>query len=162
MFLLIIPEIGQGVILRVVLQRVRDASVEVEGKIVGQIGKGMVLLLGATIGDSEKEVVYLADKCANLRIFEDAQGKMNFSVQEIGGEILVISQFTLYGDTRKGRRPSFTEAMEPKEAERLYLMFIDYLKEKGLRVEQGVFGAKMLVKIFNDGPVTFVLDSKEK
>jgi len=148
--------------LRVVLQRVRDASVEVEGKIVGQIGKGMVLLLGATIGDSEKEVVYLADKCANLRIFEDAQGKMNLSVQEIGGEILVISQFTLYGDTRKGRRPSFTEAMEPKEAERLYLMFIDYLKEKGLRVEQGVFGAKMLVKIFNDGPVTFILDSKEK
>ncbi|OGC84901.1 MAG: D-tyrosyl-tRNA(Tyr) deacylase [candidate division Zixibacteria bacterium RBG_16_43_9] len=148
--------------MRVVLQRVRDASVEVEGKIVGQIGKGMVLLLGATIGDSEKEVVYLADKCANLRIFEDAQGKMNLSVQEIGGEILVISQFTLYGDTRKGRRPSFTEAMEPKEAERLYLMFIDYLKEKGLRVEQGVFGAKMLVKIFNDGPVTFILDSKEK
>jgi len=148
--------------LRVVLQRVRDASVEVEGKIVGQIGKGMVLLLGATIGDSEKEVIYLADKCANLRIFEDAQGKMNFSVQEIGGEILVISQFTLYGDTRKGRRPSFTEAMEPKEAERLYLMFIDHLRKKGLRMEQGVFGAKMLVKIFNDGPVTFILDSKEK
>ncbi|MDP3025944.1 MAG: D-aminoacyl-tRNA deacylase [candidate division Zixibacteria bacterium] len=148
--------------MRVVLQRVRDASVEVEGKIVGQIGKGMVLLLGATIGDSEKEVVYLADKCANLRIFEDAQGKMNFSVLEIGGEILVISQFTLYGDTKKGRRPSFTEAMEPKEAERLYLMFIDHLRKKGLRVEQGVFGAKMLVKIFNDGPVTFVLDSKEK
>jgi D-tyrosyl-tRNA(Tyr) deacylase len=162
MFLLIIPEIVQGVILKVVLQRVREGSVEVEGKIVGQIGKGMVLLVGATVGDGEKEVVYLADKCANLRIFEDAQGKMNLSVLEVGGEILVISQFTLYGDTKKGRRPSFTEAMEPKEAEKLYLMFIDYLKEKGLRVEQGIFGAKMLVKIFNDGPVTFILDSKEK
>ena len=148
--------------MKVVLQRVREGSVEVEGKIVGQIGKGMVLLVGATVGDGEKEVVYLADKCANLRIFEDAQGKMNLSVLEVGGEILVISQFTLYGDTKKGRRPSFTEAMEPKEAEKLYLMFIDYLKEKGLRVEQGIFGAKMLVKIFNDGPVTFILDSKEK
>jgi len=148
--------------LRVVLQRAREASVEVEGKTVGQINKGLVLLVGATAGDSEKEVVYLADKCANLRIFEDHEGKMNLSALEVGGEILVISQFTLYGDTRKGRRPSFTEAMEPKEAEKLYLIFIDYLKEKGLRVEQGIFGAKMLVKIFNDGPVTFILDSKEK
>jgi len=148
--------------LKVVLQRVREGSVEAEGKTVGQIDRGLVLLLGATTGDSEEEVVYLADKCANLRIFEDAQGKMNLSALEVGAEILVISQFTLYGDTKKGRRPSFTEALEPKEAEKLYLMFIDYLKEKGLRVEQGVFGAKMLVKIFNDGPVTFVLDSKEK
>ena len=148
--------------MKVVLQRVREGSVEAEGKTVGQIDRGLVLLLGATTGDSEEEVVYLADKCANLRIFEDAQGKMNLSALEVGAEILVISQFTLYGDTKKGRRPSFTEALEPKEAEKLYLMFIDYLKEKGLRVEQGVFGAKMLVKIFNDGPVTFVLDSKEK
>jgi D-tyrosyl-tRNA(Tyr) deacylase len=162
MFLLIIPETGQGVILRVVLQRAREGSVEVEGRIAGQINRGLVLLVGATKGDGEKEVVYLADKCANLRIFEDAQGKMNLSVLEVGGEILVISQFTLYGDTRKGRRPSFTETLEPKEAEKLYLLFIDYLKRKGLRVEQGVFGAKMLVKIINDGPVTFVLDSKEK
>ena len=148
--------------MRVVLQRVREGSVEVEGKIVGRIGKGLVLLVGATVGDGEKEVVYLADKCANLRIFKDQEGKMNLSVLEVGGETLVITQFTLYGDTKKGRRPSFTEAMEPKEAEKLYLMFIDYLKEKGLRVEQGIFGAKMLVKIFNDGPVTFILDSKEK
>lgn len=148
--------------MKVVLQRVREGSVEVEGRIVGQIGKGLVLLVGATVGDGEKEVVYLADKCANLRIFEDQERKMNLSVLEVGGEILVISQFTLYGNTKKGRRPSFTEAMEPKEAEKLYLMFIDYLKEKGLMVEQGVFGAKMLVKIFNDGPVTLVLDSKEK
>ncbi len=148
--------------MRVVLQRVREGSVEVEGKIVGRIGKGLVLLVGATVGDGEKEVVYLADKCANLRIFEDQERKMNLSVLEVGGEILVISQFTLYGDTKKGRRPNFTEALESKEAEKLYLMFIDYLKEKGLRVEQGIFGAKMLVKIFNDGPVTFILNSKEK
>lgn len=148
--------------MRVVLQRVREGSVEVEGKVVGQIGKGLVLLIGATVGDSEREVVYLADKCANLRIFEDAQRKMNLSVLEIGGEILVISQFTLYGDTRKGRRPSFTEALEPIQAEKLYQKFIEYLREKGLKVEQGVFSAKMLVMIFNDGPVTFVLDSREK
>ncbi|HVP35963.1 MAG TPA: D-aminoacyl-tRNA deacylase [Terriglobales bacterium] len=148
--------------MRVVLQRVREGSVEVEGKLVGQIGRGLVLLIGATIGDSEKEVVYLADKCANLRIFEDAEGKMNLSLLDIGGEVLTISQFTLYGDTRKGRRPSFTQAMEPVQAEKLYQKFIGYLKEKGLKVEQGIFGAKMLVEIFNDGPVTFVLDSKEK
>ena len=144
------------------LQRVREGLVEVEGKIVGKIDKGLVLLVGATTGDSEKEVNYLADKCVNLRIFEDAQGKMNLSALEVGAEILVVSQFTLYGDTRKGRRPSFTEALEPVEAEKLYVKFIDYLREKGLRVEHGVFGAKMLVKIFNDGPVTFILDSKER
>jgi len=148
--------------LKVVLQRVREGLVEVEGKIVGKIDKGLVLLVGATTGDSEKEVNYLADKCVNLRIFEDAQGKMNLSALEVGAEILVVSQFTLYGDTRKGRRPSFTEALEPVEAEKLYVKFIDYLREKGLRVEHGVFGAKMLVKIFNDGPVTFILDSKER
>jgi len=148
--------------LRVVLQRVREASVEVEGKTVGKINRGLVLLVGATIGDSEKEASYLVEKCVNLRIFEDAQGKMNLSALEVRAEVLVISQFTLYGDTRKGRRPSFTEALEPEQAEKLYLKFIDYLKKKGLKVEQGIFGAKMLVKIFNSGPVTFILDSKEK
>lgn len=148
--------------MRVVLQRVREALVEVEGKTVGKIDNGLVLLIGATTGDGEKEANYLADKCVNLRIFEDAQGKMNLSALEVEAEILVISQFTLYGDTRKGRRPSFTEALEPVEAEKLYVKFIDNLREKGLRVEHGVFGAKMLVKIFNDGPVTFILDSKEK
>ena len=148
--------------MKVVLQRVREGSVEVEGKIVGKIDKGLVLLVGATTGDSEKEVNYLADKCVNLRIFEDAQGKMNLSALEVGAEILVISQFTLYGDTQKGRRPSFTEALEPVEAEKFYLKFVDHLKEKGLKIEQGIFGAKMLVKIFNDGPVTFILDSMEK
>ena len=144
------------------LQRVREASVEVEGKTVGKINRGLVLLVGATIGDSEKEASYLVEKCVNLRIFEDAQGKMNLSALEVRAEVLVISQFTLYGDTRKGRRPSFTEALEPEQAEKLYLKFIDYLKKKGLKVEQGIFGAKMLVKIFNSGPVTFILDSKEK
>lgn len=148
--------------MKVVLQRVREGSVEVEGKIVGEIKRGLVLLVGATTGDGEKEANYLADKCVNLRTFEDAQGKMNLSALEVGAEILVVSQFTLYGDTRKGRRPSFTEALEPVEAEKLYVKFIDYLREKGLRVEHGVFGAKMLVKIFNDGPVTFILDSKER
>ncbi|MDH4223120.1 MAG: D-aminoacyl-tRNA deacylase [candidate division Zixibacteria bacterium] len=148
--------------MRVVLQRVREGEVEVEGKVVGKINNGLVLLVGATSGDSEKEVCYLADKCVNLRIFEDAQGKMNLSALETGAEILIISQFTLYGDTRKGRRPSFTDALEPEKAEKLYLRFVDYLREKNLKVEQGIFGAKMLVKIFNDGPVTFILDSKEK
>lgn len=148
--------------MRVVLQRVREASVEVEGKTVGKIGKGLVLLIGITTRDSEKEAGYLSDKCVNLRIFEDAQGKMNLSALEVRAEILVVSQFTLYGDTQKGRRPSFTEALEPVEAEKFYLKFVDYLKEKGLRIEQGEFGAKMLVKIFNDGPVTFILDSMEK
>ena len=148
--------------MRVVLQRVSEGTVEVEGEVVGNINRGLVLLIGATKGDSEKDACYLADKCVNLRIFEDTQGKMNLSALETGAEILVISQFTLYGDTRKGRRPSFTEALEPKEAEKLYLKFVEYLKEKSLKVEQGIFGAKMLVKILNDGPVTFILDSKNR
>jgi len=143
-----------------VLQRVNEAKVEVEGKVVGQIGKGLVLLLGAKMGDTEKDVRYLADKCVNLRIFENEAGKMNLSVLEIQGEILVISQFTLYGDTSKGRRPSFTGALEPNEAEKLYLKFVDFIREKGLKTEKGIFGAKMLVKIYNWGPVTFILESK--
>jgi len=146
--------------LKVVLQRVKEASVEVDQRKVGEIGKGLTLLVGAKNGDTEKDCSYLADKVVNLRIFEDNQGKMNLSALDMKAEILVISQFTLYGDASKGRRPSFTGALEPREAERLYLKFVQLLKEKGLRVKEGIFGAKMLVKIFNWGPVTFILESR--
>lgn len=146
--------------MKVVLQRVKEASVEVDQKVVGKITKGLVLLLGAKNRDTDKDCAYLADKLVNLRIFEDDQGKMNLSALDVKAEILVISQFTLYGDTSKGRRPSFTDALEPEEAERLYLRFVDFIKQKGLKVEKGVFGAKMLVKIHNWGPVTFILENK--
>lgn len=146
--------------MKVVLQRVKEASVEVDQKVVGKITKGLVLLLGAKNRDTDKDCAYLADKLVNLRIFEDDQGKMNLSALDVKAEILVISQFTLYGDTSKGRRPSFTDALEPEEAERLYLRFVDFIKQKGLKVEKGVFGAKMLVKIYNWGPVTFILENR--
>jgi D-tyrosyl-tRNA(Tyr) deacylase len=146
--------------VRVILQRVKEAKVTVEDKIVGEIQKGMLLLVGAKIGDTEEDVKYLADKCVNLRIFEDQDQKMNLSANDVGAEVLVVSQFTLYADTRKGRRPSFTDALEPALAEKLYLKFIDEIKAKGLKTESGIFGAKMLVQIFNWGPVTFILDSK--
>jgi D-tyrosyl-tRNA(Tyr) deacylase len=146
--------------LRAVLQRVKEASVEVEDKVVGSIKKGLVLLLGAKNGDGEEDVKFLAEKCLNLRIFEDENGKMNLSALDVKAEILVVSQFTLYANTTKGRRPSFTDTLNPEEAEKLYLKFTDLIKEKGLKVQTGVFGAKMLVKIFNWGPVTFILDSR--
>lgn len=146
--------------MRAVLQRVKEASVEVEDKIAGSITRGLVLLLGARDGDQQEDVKYLVEKCLNLRIFEDEKGKMNLSALEVKAEILVISQFTLYADTGKGRRPSFTQALDPEQAEKLYSNFIEMIKEKGLKVESGVFGAKMLVKIFNWGPVTFILDSR--
>jgi D-tyrosyl-tRNA(Tyr) deacylase len=146
--------------VRVILQRVKEAKVTVEDKPVGQIQKGIVLLVGAKIGDTEEDAKYLADKCINLRIFEDQDQKMNLSAKDVGAEVLVVSQFTLYGDTRKGRRPSFTNALEPALAEKLYTKFIDEIKVSGLRTESGIFGAKMLVQIFNWGPVTFILDSK--
>ena len=146
--------------MRAVLQRVKKASVEVEDKTVGTIGKGLVLLLGAKKGDQNEDVSYLVDKCLNLRIFEDENGKMNLSALDIKAEILVVSQFTLYADTSKGRRPSFTESLNPEEAEKLYLKFMELTKEKGLKVESGIFRAKMLVRIFNWGPVTLILDSK--
>jgi D-tyrosyl-tRNA(Tyr) deacylase len=145
--------------MRVLLQRVKEAKVTVEGRVVGQIGRGLVLLLGAKTGDAEKDVDFLADKCVHLRIFEDAEQKMNLSVLDIKGEVLVVSQFTLYGDTRKGRRPSFTEALEPQQAEKLYLKFVEKIKAEGLKTETGNFGAKMLVDISNWGPVTFILES---
>jgi len=146
--------------LKVVLQRVKEAKVMVEDEVVGKIGKGLVLLVGARKGDTEEDVEYLADKCVNLRIFEDQQQKMNLSAMDVKAEVLVVSQFTLYGDTRKGRRPSFTQALEPEEAEKLYRKFIQKIKATGLKTESGIFGAKMLVEIANWGPVTFILESK--
>jgi D-tyrosyl-tRNA(Tyr) deacylase len=146
--------------LRVILQRVKEAKVTVEERVVGKIQKGLVLLVGAKTGDTEDDVNYLVDKCVNLRIFKDDQGKMNLSGLDVKAEILVISQFTLYGDTNKGRRPSFTEALEPKQAEKLYQKFVEQIKAKGLKVETGKFGAKMLVDIANWGPVTFILESR--
>ncbi|MGB2769948.1 MAG: D-aminoacyl-tRNA deacylase, partial [Candidatus Zixiibacteriota bacterium] len=135
--------------MRVVLQRVKEAKVTVDGKVVGQIQKGLVLLLGARTGDVEEDVGYLVEKCVNLRIFEDQEQKMNLSALDVKAEVLVISQFTLYGNTSKGRRPSFTDSLEPQEAERLYDKFIDQVKATGLKTESGVFGAKMLVEIHN-------------
>jgi D-tyrosyl-tRNA(Tyr) deacylase len=146
--------------MRVVLQRVKEAKVTVEGEVVGQIQKGLVLLLGARTGDTEEDVRYLVEKCVNLRIFEDQEQKMNLSALEVKAEVLVISQFTLYGNTSKGRRPSFTDSLEPQEAERLYNIFIDRIEAAGLKTESGVFGAKMLVEIHNWGPVTFILESR--
>ena len=144
----------------VVLQRVKEARVTVEGQVVGQIQKGLVLLVGAKTGDTEEDVAYLVDKCTNLRIFEDHQQKMNLSALDVKAEVLVVSQFTLYGDTNKGRRPSFTGALEPTEAEQLYRKFIQKMEAAGLRTQSGVFGAKMLVDIANWGPVTFILESR--
>ena len=145
--------------MKVVLQRVKNAAVEVDGKKVGEIELGLLLLIGAKKGDQEKDARYLAEKIVNLRIFEDQNGKMNRSALDTKAEILAVSQFTLYADTEKGRRPSFIEALEPEPAERLYLKLVDLLKTYGLRVQTGIFGANMLVKILNDGPVTLILES---
>jgi len=148
--------------LKAVIQRVKNASVSIENETVGTIGKGLVILLGISETDSEDDGKYLADKIANLRIFEDLQGKMNLSCLDIKGEFLIISQFTLLADCKKGRRPSFTEAARPEKAIPLYGKFISLLKETGVKVESGKFGASMLVEIYNEGPVTIILDSKDK
>ena len=151
----------QGCTVRVLLQRVKKANVTVEGTTLGSIGRGVVLLVGVGPEDTEKEAEYVADKCVNLRIFEDSEGKMNLSALDVGGEALVISQFTLYGDCRKGRRPSFTDAAPPEVAQKLYNYFIERLGQEGLPVESGVFQAMMEVHLVNDGPVTILLDSQE-
>lgn len=148
--------------MRIVLQRAREAQVEVEGKIVGQIDHGLVLLVGFTDGDGEEDLRYLAEKVVHLRIFEDEHGKMNRSLLDVQGSILSVSQFTLYGDCRKGRRPNFMAAARPEEASVLYDRFNHLLREYGVRVETGVFGAIMQVKLVNDGPVTILLESKPK
>ncbi|MRN55816.1 D-aminoacyl-tRNA deacylase [Paenibacillus monticola] len=146
--------------MRVVVQRCKDAKVTVDGAVIGEIGKGLMLLVGVTHGDTEKDAKYLADKIAGLRIFEDEAGKMNFSVTDTGGAILSVSQFTLYGDCRKGRRPNFMAAAAPIEAQALYDYFNRELRGNGLQVETGVFGAMMDVSLTNWGPVTLILDSQ--
>ena len=146
--------------MKAVIQRVTRASVEVDGKIVGQIRAGLVVLLGVAKGDTESDLAYLAEKIPALRIFSDEAGKMNRSLAEIGGGVLAISQFTLLGDTKKGRRPGFDQAADPDAAKRLYEQFVERLRQTDLTVETGVFGAHMKVELVNDGPVTFVLDSR--
>jgi D-tyrosyl-tRNA(Tyr) deacylase len=145
--------------MRAVVQRVTKSSVSVEEQITGQIGKGLMVLIGVEDGDTEKDAEYIAKKVTALRVFDDAEGVMNLSVQDIGGEILAVSQFTLLGDVRKGNRPSYFTAARPEEADRLYRKVIDLIKDKGIHVEEGVFQAEMLVKIDNDGPVTILLES---
>ena len=148
--------------MKALLQRVAKASVTVEGKVVGDIAGGLVVLLGVANEDCEKDAGYLADKIANLRIFSDDGSKFNLSTLNVHGELLVISQFTLLANTRKGRRPSFTSAAPPEKAETLYNYFVMRLKQIGLKVETGEFGAHMMVEILNDGPVTIMLDSADR
>ena len=144
--------------MRVVLQRVRKASVTVAGRVTGAIDQGYCLLVGFTHGDTAAQVDWMAEKVAGLRLFSDAAGKMNLGLGEVGGAVLVISQFTLYGDAAKGRRPSFIDAARPELAIPLYQRFLDALRGMGLTVAAGEFGADMLVEIHNDGPVTLILD----
>jgi len=146
--------------MRVVVQRCKKAQVTVDGTITGQIEEGLMLLVGVTQGDTEKDAKFLAEKISGLRIFEDDAGKMNLSVQEVGGAILSVSQFTLYGDCRKGRRPNFMAAAAPEVAEPLYDHFNNILVSCGLRVETGIFGAMMDVSLVNWGPVTLIIDSR--
>lgn len=148
--------------MRVILQRSKKASVTVDGQVTGAIDKGYVLLVGITHTDTEEDVAYVAKKIADLRIWEDEEGKMNRSILEVGGAILSISQFTLYADTRKGKRPSFIEAARPEQAEPLWQAFNEQLETYGLHVETGVFGAMMDVSLINDGPVTITVESKGK
>lgn len=145
--------------MRAVLQRVSSASVKVDGDTTGAIEIGLLVLLGVARGDSAKDVDWMVEKVAGLRIFPDAEGKMNRSVEEARGALLVVSQFTLYGDTRKGRRPSFDGAASPDEAKRLYELFVERARARGLRVETGVFQAMMQVSLVNEGPVTLICES---
>ena len=147
--------------MRAVIQRVSRARVSVEGCMTGEIGKGLLVLLGVATGDTETAAGYLAEKTLGLRIFEDDAGKMNLSVLETGGAILVVSQFTLYGDARKGKRPSFDQAARPEEANRLYEYFVQRLRDAGIECETGTFQAMMDVELVNDGPVTILLDSEK-
>jgi D-tyrosyl-tRNA(Tyr) deacylase len=148
--------------VKALIQRVMGASVTVDDKVIGGIKTGLVLLLGVAAGDEEKDADYLVEKIVNMRIFSDSEGKFNLSALDINAGLLVISQFTLLADTRKGRRPSFTLAAPPDKAELLYIYIIACLERSGLKVQAGSFGAHMLVRIFNDGPVTIMIDSRDK
>lgn len=148
--------------MRAVLQRVKEASVTVDGNVVGAIGSGLMVLLGVGKGDTDADVDFMVDKVPGLRIFEDDAGKMNRSLHDGSKQLLAVSQFTLYADTKKGRRPSFTDAMPPDEAKRLYASFCEKCRAAGLMVAEGIFAADMKVALINDGPVTIVLDSRER
>ena len=147
--------------MRTVIQKVKCAKVSVDSKIIGEINHGFLVLLGITHDDSEKEVKWLANKIKDLRIFEDENQKMNLSLEDVKGEILIVSQFTLYGNCIKGRRPSFIDAARPEYAKELYLKFIDEFKNFGIKIEVGEFGADMQVELLNDGPVTMIIDTKD-
>ena len=148
--------------MRAVVQRVTEAKVSVGGKVVGEIGPGLLVLLGVARDDSSGDADYLAEKIANLRIFDDEMGRMNRSLLEVSGGMLVVSQFTLYGDVRRGRRPSYAEAAEPLKANSLYEHFVNRVRGDGIKVETGVFQAMMQVSLTNDGPVTILLDSRRE
>jgi len=147
--------------MRAVIQKVKSSSVEVDGNVIGKINSGLNVLIGISIDDTEEDLIYLRDKIINLRIFDDESGKLNKSIIDVKGELLLVSQFTLYGDARKGRRPNFMKALSGDKALSLYESFIALCKEKVVIVETGSFGAYMNVKIENDGPVTILLDSKK-
>ena len=147
--------------MRAVVQRVASSSVTVEGETTGKIDKGLMVLLGVADGDTDKDVTYMVDKIVNLRIFEDENDKMNLSLQDIGASLLVVSQFTLLGDCRKGRRPSFIEAARPEMADNLYQKFVDRARSMGIRTETGRFKTHMMVELINDGPVTILVDSNK-
>ena len=146
--------------MRAVIQRVLEASVRVDGEVLGAIEQGYLVLLGVEEGDTDKDLAYIVDKTVHMRIFEDEAGKMNRSIQDVGGSILAVSQFTLLGDARHGRRPGFTQAARPETANPMYEAYCTALEENGITVQKGRFGADMKVSLINDGPVTMLLDSK--
>lgn len=148
--------------MKVVLQRVKQASVSINGEVHGRIGRGYMLLVGVSDDDDDEQIAYLVHKISHLRIFEDADDKLNLDIHAVDGAILSISQFTLYADTKKGNRPSFTKAGQPEHAERVYEAFNDQLRQAGLEVQTGIFGADMLVDLQNDGPVTIVFDTDHR